>query len=153
MEYINNDQLIEQTIQEVEKDKPVLCGPKRAIEFIQEVSKKFLQNKIDQFPTYCEVMRFQFNEKKKLMEDYGRKGKYTNSYGWSEDMTIKWEVDIPEDLYFFMIRFVYHDFWNEDNKKITDEFLKRILRGDDPLTTLMWAKAFYGSNKQEGIVM
>lgn len=109
--------------------------------------KKFIDMKLHDFPRMCKVAMIQNKIKYDELVATGNVGKYTGSTGWSNDGTMKWEFDVPEDLYMFMVNLVYKGFWYEDNKKIKRAFMNAICRGDDPITTLMKVKAYYGSTK------
>lgn len=115
------------------------------IEFIRLCHKEFCQKKIAAFPKMCDVARVQNLIKWKELYEIGNKGKYTDSYGWSENMTMKFQFEIPQDLYHFMQNLVYADFWENSNKKIADKFMNRLCKGEDPKQLLIWVRSQYGS--------
>lgn len=117
-------------------------------QLIASSHKKFIEMKLDDFPRMCAVARYQNKIKLEELEKFGNKGKYTESIGWSNDGTMKWDFDVPEDLYMFMVNLVYKGFWHEDNSKIKRAFMNAICRGDDPMETLMKVKVYYGSTKE-----
>lgn len=145
-----NEQLRTQAMETVIKES----GGKRinAFEFVKKVASKFMEFQLDAFPRYCEIARWQNKIKWDELKETGKKGRYTESYGWSEKGEFKFDYEIPEDLYLFMINMVYHDFWSEANGKVWRKFMKNICRGDDPMETLLKVKNHYGANSQEGIV-
>lgn len=114
--------------------------------------KKFIEMKLDDFPRMCQVAMVQNKLRFEELRKYGNVGKYTESVGWSNDGTMKWEFDIPKDLYLFMKCLVYKGFWDKDNEKIKRAFMNAICRGDDPMTTLMKVKSYYGANKDVSLI-
>lgn len=110
--------------------------------------KKFIEMKLDDFPRMCQVARMQNKIRYDELRVHGNTGQYTGSVGWSNDGTMKWDFDVPEDLYMFMVNLVYKGFWHEDNAKIKRAFMNAICRGDDPMETLMKVKVYYGSTKE-----
>ena len=148
-----NDALREDSIQEVLKDQAIRGKKYNKIDFIKEVGKKFIEKQIDAFPMICDITRFQNKLKQDELRHTGVRGKFTDSYGWSESMEFKHEFEIPEELYLFMVNLVYKDFWSNENVGVWRTFMKKILRGDDATETLMWAKMIYGSNSQKESVV
>ena len=73
--------------------------------------------------------------------------------GWSEDGNFRFEYEIPNELYLFMVNLVYKDFWTNENSKIWRKFMKKVCDGEDAYSTLQWVKTIYGPNSQEGIVL
>lgn len=98
-------------------------------DFIERVTNKFIEEKIHAFPQMCDVARIMNLEKQKLLKETGIKGKYTDSYGWSESGELLADYDIPQDLYNFMKIFVYKEFWGNENKHIWRPFMKKVCRG------------------------
>lgn len=120
--------------------------------FVKEVSRLFIEKKLDAFPTLCEITRVQNMMERQKMEKQGNRGRFTGKSGFSQsgDSYFKWEI--PRELYLFMVNLVYWDFWGPDNKKIADGFMRRICKGEDPMSILMTVKAIYGSNSQNEII-
>lgn len=142
--------ILEQAVNAAVEEKPSITD---SMESLVEASyKKFIQMKLDDFPRMCMVARMQNKIRLDELKEIGNKGKYTDSYGWSNDGTFKWEFDIPQDLYLFMKCLVYKDFWAQDNKKVHRAFMNAICRGDDPMETLMKVKVLYGSNKDVSLI-
>lgn len=138
---------------EVRKEQAIRGKKLAPMDFIKEVSKKFIELQLDAFPMYCQVARVQNKLKQDQLFSEGSKGKYTDSYGWSEKGTFKHDYEIPSELYTFMQNLVYSEFWSEDNEKIWRSFMRAICRGDDPMELLMKVKMIYGNNSQkEGVV-
>ncbi len=98
-------------------------------DFIERVTNSFIEEKIHAFPQMCDVARIMNLEKQKLLQETGRKGKYTDSYGWTEDGSMLSDYDIPQDLYNFMKIFVYKEFWGDDNAKIWRPFMRKVCAG------------------------
>jgi hypothetical protein len=143
--------LRESAFKTVTSKYPNLARENQAL-FIKEVCNEFIIQQVQSFPEMCDVARVQnailWNDIKKN----GKQGKYTGSYGWSENGDFCFKYDVPQDLYLFMQNLVYKDFWDDSNKKVREKFMQMVLRGDDPERILIWTKGQYGSNKQEGIV-
>lgn len=142
--------LLERAVNAAVAEKPNCTDNVEALMFAAH--KKFIEMKLDDFPRMCQVARMQNKILLDELKAHGNKGKYTESYGWSNDGSMKWEFEIPQDLYLFMKCLVYKDFWSQDNKKVHRAFMNAICRGDDPMETLMKVKVLYGSNKEKGIL-
>lgn len=140
------DQVTIDATNAVTKEKPSLVTQDPDA-FILAVHKKWIEAKLDDFPRMCQVAMMQNKLKMDELTAHGNKGKYTDSVGWSNSGDMKWEFDIPQDLYMFMINLVYREFWGKDNERVKRAFMNAICRGDDPITTLMKVKTLYGSNK------
>lgn len=147
-----NDELRASSVNEVMKESPNLAK-ENPIEFIKRVGKKFLEARLDAFPQLCEITRWQNKLKWDELNQHSIKGKYTDTYGWSEGRNFKFDFEIPDELYLFMVNMVYKRFWEEDNEKVWRKFMNKICKGEDPMQTLMWAKSIYGNNQQQGIVL
>ncbi len=146
MPELKTDKLLNDTVNEVVKDKPTVTM--RIEDLVNAVSKKFIENKLDMFPYYCEVFRVQNQIKRDNIAKDGTKG-------YSDKKDFKWDYDIPTDLYYFMTNLVFRNFWEEDNEKVWRRFLDSIMKGDDPMTVLMNVKKIYGSSaeaKKVGII-
>lgn len=148
-----NDQLRESAVADCLKDQSIRRRKLGPMEFIKDVSKRFIEKQLDFFPTLCEITRMQNKLKLDELKATGRRGKYTESYGWSENGDFKFEYEIPSELHLFMTNLVYKDFWSNDNKAIWRAFMRKILQGSDAMETLMWAKSIYGSNSQKEMVV
>lgn len=121
--------------------------------YIDRISEESLVVWLEFFPQICMEMRKVNYEKKKMLEEFGNKGKFTDSYGWSEKHEFKWEYEYTPEFYFFITNYVYRDFFSNENKDVCRLFMKKILRGDDAIDTLLWVKKKYGSNQQkDGVV-
>lgn len=142
--------ILEQAVNSAVEENPSITGSMDAL--VEASYKKFIQMKLDDFPRMCMVARMQNKIRLDELKEIGNKGKYTDSYGWSNDGTFKWEFDIPQDLYLFMKCLVYKDFWSQDNKKVHRAFMNAICRGDDPMETLMKVKVLYGPNKDVSLI-
>ncbi len=143
-----NEQLRLAAMDEVRKERSNLSP----IEFIKMVGQRFIEKQLDFFPTLCDITRVQNKLKWDELKD-SKPGRYTGSLGWSEGGEFKFDYEIPSELYLFMQNLVYKDFWSNDNAKVWRGFMKKILRGEDAMETLMWAKKMYGSNKQQNAVV
>lgn len=111
------------------------------LELIRAVGKKFLEKQVERFPEICEIARVQNYIAWQDMERYGNRGKYTETYGWSQDGSFQFEYQIPNDLYLFMVNVVYREFWDG---KIWRKFMKMVCDGTDAYECLAFAKSYYG---------
>ena len=113
-------------------------------EFIMAVHKKFCERKLEEFPRMCEIARMQNMIKWQDLVKNGNKGKYTDTYGWSDDGQMKFQFEIPQELYHFMQNLVYTGFWETHNTKVADKFMNRLCKGDDAKQLLVWVRSHYG---------
>lgn len=120
--------------------------------FFEKVWEVMIPLLLDYFPYLCEVTRQQNREAVELLMEVGNKGKYTDSYGWSNDGTLKFNFTVPPDLRAFMSVLVYKEFWYPENDRISNAFMNAVCRGDDPIETLMKVKKIYGSNKDTSLI-
>lgn len=134
-----NNQMRKEAVSEVVGANPGIEND--PLSFIKAVGKKFLEKQVERFPEMCEVARVQNYISWQNLERYGNKGKYTESYGWSQDGSFQFEYQIPNDLYLFMVNVVYREFWNG---KIWRKFMKMVCDGVDAYECLMFAKSYYG---------
>lgn len=153
--------LLEQALAEHNKDLPLKERkdiPKGGMDgFLNGIVRNFLQEQIKQFPALCEETRQINLMHLKEMAQVGNKtptrmigGKvYEGSTGWSRDFSMKHKWIIPTKLKFFMRNLIYVDFWDDENAKVRDNFMKGLLRGDDPLEILKKVRGHYGSDAQE----
>lgn len=116
-------------------------------DFIRKCHESFCRKKLEQFPQMCEVARVQNILKWNELYQIGNKGKYTDSYGWSPNGTMRFQFEIPQDLYQFMQNLVYDGFWEAANKKIADRFMNRICKGENPSILLTWVRSHYGTEQ------
>ena len=147
-----NNQLRNEATKEVIAEQTIRRRKLGPMEFIKAVSAKFIEKQLDFFPTLCDITRYQNKLKQEELFQKGIKGKYTDSYGWSESMNFKHEFEIPQELYLFMVNLVYKDFWSNENRSIWVPFMRKILKGEDAMETLMWVKSIYGRNSQKELI-
>lgn len=125
--------------------------------FVEKVSRKFLNKKLDDFPMLCDVARVQNQIKKEELRDTGaRRGKFDSMNNsetyWSDQGNFMHDYEIPQELYSFMEHFVYKDFWSDDNSKIWRPFMNKICQRRSPMIAydamnlLLKIKQLYGSN-------
>jgi hypothetical protein len=115
-------------------------------EFVKQCHKEFCRQKLSAFPMYCEIARVQNALKWQELNQSSNKGKYTDSMGWSQDGTMRFQFEIPQELYHFMQNLIYEGFWEKHNKKIADKFMNRICKGSDPNELLVWVRSIYGGD-------
>jgi len=151
-EIILNVPLMEQIRQEAAR-RVVKHGKYRGIgTFMDQLVEVSLVVWLEFMPKIFEEVRRVNYEKMKLLQEIGNKGKFTDSYGWSENREFKFEYEYTPELYFFMTSYVYADFFSSANKKVYRRFMKKLMAGNDAIETIMWAKKIYGSNQQKEIV-
>jgi len=115
--------------------------------FIRKCHEEFCRKKLEEFPRMCEIARVQNFLKWQELNAIGNKGKYTDSYGWSPDGTMRFQFEIPQELYQFMQNLVFDGFWEQFNKKIADKFMNRLCKGEDPRVLLSWVRSHYGKDQ------
>jgi hypothetical protein len=144
---MSDESVLNNSVNEVVAEAP--NATENLSDFVNKVSKKFIENKIDSFPAIVAEFRYENMVKQKELEAVG------NEKGWSENKDFMLDYIIPRELYFFMVNLVYRDFWGEENEKVWRPFLKHLMSGDDPLNLLIRVKAIYGSTadaEKAGIV-
>ncbi len=116
-------------------------------DFVERVTNAFIEEKIHSFPSMCEVARLMNIEKQKMLYEVGNKGKYTDSYGWSNDGQLLADYDIPQELYNFMKVFVYKEFWGNENARIWRPFMRKVCSGmldNDAMNLFFKLKNYFG---------
>lgn len=142
---MDNNLIIDNAISEVVKEKPSAQESPR--DMVERVANKFINDKIKSFPKMCEDAHKIFQKKKRFLELYGNKGKYTDSYGWSNDGLFLETHEIPTELYHFMEVFIYKDFWGKENEVIWRKFLSKVASGMieyDAMALFVKLKKHYG---------
>lgn len=150
----NNQLLLTAAVNEVMKTDPGAADDPQKL--LQKVSREFLNMKLDDFPRMCDVARVQNRIKFDNLRGLAKTGKYdmvnATETMWSDDGLFMYDFDIPEDLYNFMVHFVYKDFWAEDNGKVWRRFMKAICSRRSPMIAydamnlLIKVKQIYGAN-------
>ena len=150
MDIVNPCKSLMERIREEASRRIVKKGNYRGIQgFMDDLVHESLVVWLEAFPEICRDLIRVNRAKTALLQQIGNKGKYTDTYGWSENRTFKFEYEYTPEFYYFMTNYVYHDFFGNDNKKHYRQFMKRLFRGDDPIETLMWVKKIYGNNQQK----
>lgn len=152
-----NDHLIDRAIENVPLNRRGDIPRGGMNEFLSEVVDSFLVEKIKDFPKICAETRKVNAVMLRELTDHGNKtptkyiaGKvYEGTTGWSKDKNFKHKWIVPSQLMFFMRNLVYRKFWDDDNHKVRDKFMKDILRGEDPLRILANVRANYGANSNK----
>lgn len=153
IQIIERKSLMEQIREEASRRVVARGGRFGLIEFWDALTKEALTVWLEYFPRICEEMRQVNAEKWRILNEISEKGKFTGSSGWSEKGGFKFEYEYTPEFYFFMKNYVYEGFFENDNKRIKQAFMKKILRGDDAMETLIRVKKIYGSNNQESSVV
>lgn len=144
MEQTLTSKLRNEAFSEVVKEKPHYAKMD-VREFVGAFWEKFLEAKVHAFPEMCEIARVQNHIKWEELRQKDSRGRFTESYGWSQDGTFKFDFEIPQELYLFMVNLVYKDFWTEGNRRIWRKFMNRVCKGEDPMLLLGWVKSIYGA--------
>lgn len=121
------ENILDNSIDKVIKEAPQSQENQR--DFIERVTNAFIEEKIHSFPKMCDVAFIMNKEKQQLLRETSNKGKYTDSYGWSNDGQMLADYDIPQDLYNFMQIFVYKEFWGQENARIWRPFMQKVCNG------------------------
>ena len=117
----------DKTLEDVVRENPRLANSMEGL--VKKVSEQFFENQVRMFPEYC-AEAYKVNSIQAKEEfDYGIKGKYTDTYGWSKDGSMKSKWIIPMELKLFMTNIVYKGFWDESNAKVRDSFMRQVCRG------------------------
>lgn len=130
----------------VKEDKNIIHAPEKLVE---KVWQKKIDLEIENFPKYCEEAYLVNYQAAKALRQVGIKGKYTDTYGWSEDGSMLAKYQVPLSLKMFMINLVYYDFWEDSNSKVRDSFMREICRGgclEDYKLLLAKVVKHYGSD-------
>lgn len=149
---MNSKTLMEQIREEAAR-RVVLKGNVRGLgAFLDLLVEESVVVWLEFFPEICAEVRKLNHNKQKLLMEVSQKGRFTDSYGWSDNYEFQFQHEYTPELYYFMTSYVYADFFSNEEKKTAREFMRRIMKGDDAIETLMWAKKRYGSNNQKEIV-
>lgn len=143
---VENKTLMEEIREEASRRIIQKEGYRGITEFLDALAEEGLVVWLEFFPRICAEIRRVNRAAQKLAFDVGSKGKFTDTYGWSPDGSFRLAYEYTPEFYFFMRNYVYTDFFSDT--KVRPTFMKRIMRGDDPMETLLWAKKKYGSNSQ-----
>ena len=141
-----------ESLEEVVRDDPKVV--ESAEQLVCRIYYHFKEKQIEQFPLYCQECYRINKATDKMLEEHGNKGKYTDTYGWSEDRTFKNKWVVPQKLHLFMQNLVYHEFWSEANARVRDSFMNQVCMGGtifDFEQLLKKVVLYYGSNIKDSI--
>eukprot|EP00919_Chromeraceae_sp_WS-2016_P077587 GHVR01183601.1.p1 GENE.GHVR01183601.1~~GHVR01183601.1.p1 ORF type:complete len:184 (-),score=23.57 GHVR01183601.1:464-1015(-) len=137
---MNDDEIMAQAVNNV-SPKMVdggrqLRGPNATYDFIQQVwiEKALIQTRM--LPHLLEKERQNYCKQLKLLEDIGNKGKYTDSYGWSQGREVKFEFSLSPHVYNYFANVVgpflgyEKDIWHDKHSKMWKRLKKMIVDGD-----------------------
>lgn len=154
MELTRNQILLTNAVNEVMSENPNATDDMEGL--IEKVSRKFLNSKLDDFPKICDIARIQNKIKYDELSLTAKRGKFDilNKIEtfWSDERNFMHDFEIPQELYSFMVHFVYKDFWTEGNSKVWRPFMKSICSRTSPMidydamNLLIKVKQLYGSN-------
>lgn len=117
-----------------------LRGPNATFDFIYQVwiEKALLMTR--QLHVMFEYERRKYQEHKKLLEEIGRKGIYTNTYGWSENREFLHDFSVSRPFYNYFAQVIgpfmgnsrHADGkgWSDENSRIWKRIKKMIIEGD-----------------------
>ena len=127
MNELTREQLVDQAVNEVVyENKGIERDP---VALINKAWQRKAEFETKMFPKYCQDAYRANAQAQKALYDVGRRGKYTESYGWSKDghFLAKWVV--PNTLKMYMRNMVYVGFWDDSNAKVRDSFMRSVCRG------------------------
>lgn len=154
MDIVNPTKTLMEVIREEASRRIVKEGAYKGVNgFIEKLAHESLVVWLEYFPNICREMVRVNKAKMNVLKEVSSKGRFTESYGWSESRDFKFEYEYTPEFYFFMTNYVYYDFFSNENKKIYRRFMKKLFNGEDAIETLMWAKKIYGSNSQKQSVV
>lgn len=113
-----------------------LRGPNATADFIYECMIGVALELTDKLPVMFERERLKYEEHQKFFYNYGNKGKYTNTYGWSKDGHIKMEFSFDPVFFHYFNRIIVpflggrKKAWCDENSKIWKWVKKLIISGD-----------------------
>jgi hypothetical protein len=151
----NRQNIVSECINEVLEEKPNLKEDGKAL--LDAANARVIRRMLEYFPQMVEDARAVNRAKYKILEEEGRKGKFTDTYGWSADGSFLFDFDIPPDLYYFMQTCVYRYFWAEDNERVWRSFMKKICKSAAAMTELeiydllVKVKQIYGPNSDRSL--
>ena len=152
MELTRNQVLLADSVNEVVKDNSSSTDDIQGL--IEKVSRKFLNKKLDDFPSICDITFIQNKLKREELSQTAKRGKFdymnkSETY-WSDERNFMHDFEIPQELYCFMQTFVYKDFWTKENEKIWRPFMGKLCKSRmiayDAMNMLIKIKQYYGSN-------
>lgn len=151
---MDNEQLLEKALDEIPLRERTDIAKGEMEAFLKLLSKKFLEERIKDFKNLCSHTRKVNIQYMKTLEEIGNKsptrmigGKMVEgTFGWSADGEFKHQWIIPMQLKFFMRNCVYAGFWDKDNERIKNAFLRSVMKGEDPYELLMKLRLYYGTN-------
>ena len=111
-------------------------GPLRTADFVYEVMIGVALELTDRLPMFFEDCRQDYEQKKKWNKQHTKKGKYTDSYGWTPDGNFRHDMDIDPVFFTYFNRIITPFMggrkkgYNDENSKIWKYVKKLIISGD-----------------------
>lgn len=154
MELKNNEQLLEESLQKLPLNQRSDIKKGEMNNFLGGLINEFYKKQVENFPALVEETRRVNVMHLQELAKHGNKtstkmigGKvYEGTSGWSKDFSMKHKWIVPTQLRHFMRNLVYVDFWDDENAKIRDKFMKDVIKGEDAYELLRKVKVEYGSN-------
>ena len=113
-----------------------LRGPNALFDFVYQVWLEKALTMARNLPALFESERKNYEQQKKLLEEIGHKGKFTDTYGWSKNGELLHSFTISPILYHFFTNVIGpflgldRDFWSNENSKVWKRIKKMIIDGD-----------------------
>lgn len=123
---MNREEILDQSISEISDSEK---NNRNEADIVAKVYDNFMNKQIQKFPEMCQHAHMVNFQEEQFLRNYGNKGKYTDSYGWSENREFKHKWLVPTELRLFMQNLVYRDFWDDSNSKVRDSFMKQVCKG------------------------
>lgn len=127
----------------ISKSSPILLngglkirGPNALFDFIYSVWLEKALMTARMIPALFEAERVNHLKQKKLLEEVGRKGTFTDTYGWSENKEFLISFSISRPLYHYFTNVigpflgVGKAFWDDENSRAWKRIKRMILDGD-----------------------
>jgi superfamily I DNA and/or RNA helicase len=111
-------------------------GPLRTADFVYEVMIGVALELTERLPMLFEQCRQDYELKQKWNKEHTKKGKFTDSYGWTPDGEFRHDIDIDPVLFNYFNRIIVPFMggakkrWNDENSKIWNYVKKLIISGD-----------------------
>ena len=171
-----NDELLTDAINEVSPSVIggglKVRGPQATTDFVYQVWIAKALKMTDQLRPMLEIARTDNLQAKQHIDKYGKKGKFTDSKGWSNDGEFLWSFQIPKQLFFYFRKVVGpfleigRDQLDDPGSKFWKKMEKIIMRSDPVeigkleggIRRKLYAESNrkiqsgYGQNSQESVV-
>lgn len=113
-----------------------LRGPNATLDFIYECMIGVALELTNYLPYMFEQERQKYEQAQEFYRNYGNKGKYTDSYGWSRNHENKMDFEFDPTFFHYFNRIIVpflggkKKAWHDENSKIWKWVKKLIISGD-----------------------